>query len=154
MATFLLIVHATIAVVLLGGITHQAFAVCWPARRKGGFFSSFRSVSAASYTKINIALYLGMTVLGGAIYPAYRVSVRTYLESARLWPANGSFELKEQFVAIGLGMLPFFWLVWQQPLDEATRVARMATTAILCFIVWYSFLVGHVLVNIRGLFGQ
>jgi len=24
---------------------------------------------------------------------------------------------------------------------------------ILCFIVWYGFLVGHVLNNIRGLFG-
>jgi hypothetical protein len=154
MATFLLITHATIAVVLLGGITHQAFAACWPARRKGGFFSSFRAVSGASYTKVNIALYLAMVVLGGLIYPAYRVSVRTYLESARLWSANGSFELKEQFVTIGLGMLPLFWLVWRQPLDAHARVARAATTVILCFIVWYSFLVGHVLVNIRGLFGQ
>jgi hypothetical protein len=154
MATYLLIAHATIAVALLGGITHQAFAACWPAQRKAGFFSSFRAVSGASYTKVNIALYLAMTALGGLIYPFYRVAVRTYLESARLWSANGSFELKEQFVAVGLGMLPLFWLVWRKPLDPQMRVARAAITAILCFIVWYSFLVGHVLVNIRGLFGQ
>jgi hypothetical protein len=153
-ATFLLIAHATIAVALLGGITHQAFAACWPARRKGGFFSSFRAVAGTSYTNVNIALYLAMITLGASIYPAYRVAVRTYLESARLWSVNGSFEVKEQFVTIGLGMLPLFWLVWRQPLDAQMRVARAATTAILCFIVWYSFLVGHVLVNIRGLFGQ
>ncbi len=154
MATFLLIAHATVAVALLGGITHQAFAACWPASRGSGFFSSFRAVSGAKYTKINAVLYLAMIALGGAIYPAYRVAVRTYLESARLWPANGAFELKEQFVTIGLGMLPYFWMVWKQPLDPQKGVARAAVTVILCIIVWYSFLVGHILVNIRGLFGR
>lgn len=154
MATYLLIVHSVIAAILLGGITHQMVAACWPARRKSGFFSSFRSVSGMVYTNVNIALYLVMTILGGLIYPYYRVSVRTYLETARLWSVNGSFELKEQFVTVGLGMLPTFWLVWRQPHDTTIRIARGATTAILCFIVWYSFLVGHIIVNIRGLFGQ
>lgn len=154
MVTVLLIVHALVAVALLGGLTHQAFAACWPARRKGGFFTSFRGVAGARYTNANIALYLAAATLGGTIYPAYRVAVRTYLENARLWTANGSFEVKEQFVSVGLGMLPLFWWVWREPLDESARTARAAVTAILCFIVWYSFLVGHVLNNIRGLFGQ
>jgi hypothetical protein len=50
--------------------------------------------------------------------------------------------------------MPLFWWVWREPLDPAKAVARKAVTAILCFIVWYSFLVGHVLSNIRGLFGN
>jgi len=154
MTTVLLIVHALVAVALIGGITHQAFAACWPARRKEGFFTSFRGVAATRYTNANIVLYLAAATLGAAIYPAYRLSVRTYLESARLWSFNGSFEVKEQFVAVGLGMLPLFWWVWREPLDPAKAVARKAVTAILCFIVWYSFVVGHVLNNIRGLFGQ
>ena len=154
MFTFLLIVHGLVAVVLLGAITHQAFAVCWPARKQGGIVTSFRAVSAAKYTTTTIVLFVVETVLGGIIYTAYRLTVRTYLENARLWTINGSFEVKEQFIAVGLGMLPFYWWVWRQPLDPALATSRVAVTALLCFIVWYAFLIGHIVNNVRGLFGQ
>ncbi|MGE0626265.1 MAG: hypothetical protein AB7O43_00465 [Hyphomicrobiaceae bacterium] len=154
MATTLLIIHGLLAVVLIGGITHQAMAACWPARGGTSFFSAFRAVSGVRYAAVNIWLYVIVMVLGGSIYPAYRLAVRPYLESARLWSMNGSFELKEQFVAVGLGMLPLYWLVWRKPLDEKLSPARAAVTAILCFVVWYSFLVGHILNNARGLFGR
>ena len=158
MATTFLIIHGLVAVVLLGGLTHQAFAACWPVRQAAGeargFFTHFRAVSGARYTNVNIALYLISALLGGVIYPTYRLYIRTYLEAARLWEMNGSFEVKEQFVAVGLGMLPLYWYVWREPLQEKFRAARAATTAILCFIVWYGFLVGHVLNNIRGMFGR
>jgi hypothetical protein len=49
-------------------------------------------------------------------------------------------------------MLPLYWLLWRRP-DGAGTLARTAVTLIFCFIVWYGFLVGHVLNNIRGLFG-
>jgi hypothetical protein len=152
MATFLVIVHGILAVVLLGGISHQAMSVAFPSRNKAGVFRSFRAVSGAVYTNANIALFLGITILGGIIYPTYRVDVRTFLENARLYQATGSFELKEQFVAVGLGMLPLYWLLWRRP-DGAGTLARTAVTLMFCFIVWYGFLVGHVLNNIRGLFG-
>ena len=158
MATFLLIVHGLLAVTLLGGLTHQAISASWPSRSKAGVFRSFRAVNSSVYTNANIVLYLATALLGGIIYPVYRVAVRTYLENARLYPAVGSFEIKEQFISVGLGMLPLYWLVWRQPLeanaaDASARTARIAVTLILCFIVWYAFLVGHVLNNIRGLFG-
>jgi hypothetical protein len=143
MATFLVILHGLLAVVLLGGITHQAMSVAWPSRNKTGIFRSFRAVSGSVYTNANIALFLATVTLGSIIYPAYRVSVRTYLENARLNSAVGSFELKEQFITIGLGMLP----------EAGAKSARIAVTLMLAFIVWYGFLVGHVLNNIRGLFG-
>lgn len=154
MTTTFLIVHGLIAVVLLGALTHQAFAACWPARQADGFVSSFRAVSGARYTNVIIALYLISALLGGIIYPTYRLYVRTYLEAARLWEVNGSFEVKEQFIAVGLGMLPLYWYVWREPLSDRLRRARAATTAILCFIVWYGFLVGHILNNVRGVFGR
>jgi hypothetical protein len=150
----LLIVHGLIAVALLGGITHQAAAACWPAKSGGSFVASFRAVSGSRYTIVNIVLYIVTGVLGAVIYPAYRLAVRPYLESARLWTINGTFELKEQFVAIGLGMLPLYWLVWRTPLDAKLASARAAITALLCFVVWYSFVIGHVLINVRGLFGR
>ena len=152
MFTFLLIVHGLMAVVLLGGITHQALAICWPARQKGGILTSFRAVSAAKYTTTIIVLYLITALLGGIIYSWYRITVRIYLENARLLAVNGSFEVKEQFIAVGLGMLPLYWAVWRQPLDPDRTTARKAITAVLCFIVWYGFIVGHVVNNVRGLF--
>jgi hypothetical protein len=158
MITFLLILHGLLAVVLLGGLTHQAMSAAWPSRNRIGIVRSFRAVSGAVYTRANIVLYLATAVLGGTIYPVYRVGVRTYLESARLYPAVGSFEIKEQFVSIGLGMLPLYWLAWRRPAEAGgavagARTARIAVTSMLCFIVWYGFLVGHVLNNIKGLFG-
>jgi hypothetical protein len=153
MVTFLLILHGLLAVVLLGGITHQAMSAAWPSRNKTGIVSSFRAVSGSVYTNANIVLYLATAILGGTIYPVYRVGVRTYLENARLYPAVGSFEIKEQFISVGLGMLPLYWLLWRRPSEAGARTARIAVTVILCFIVWYAFLVGHVLNNIRGLFG-
>jgi hypothetical protein len=152
MATFLLIMHGLLAVALLGSITHQAVAVVWPARSKLGFLPAYRSVSASTYANANIVLFLVVACLGGYIYPVYRVWVRTYLESARLFSAVGSFEIKEQFISIGLGLLPLYWLAWHRP-DPAAKSARAAVTLLLCFIVWFGFITGHILNNIRGFFG-
>ena len=152
MSTFLVILHGLLAVALLGSITHQTIAVVWPARNKAGFVNAYRSVSSRIYINANIVLFLVVAFLGAYIYPIYRVWVRTYLENARLFPAVGSFEIKEQFISIGLGMLPLYWLVWRRP-DPASHSARTAVTLMLCFYVWFGFIVGHILNNIRGFFG-
>jgi hypothetical protein len=152
MATFLVILHGLLAVALLGGITHQAVAVAWPSRNKTGFANAYRAVSSPIYASANIVLFIAVAILGSVIYPTYRVWIRSYLESARLYSAVGSFELKEQFISIGLGLLPFYWLVWRRP-DAAGKSARTAVTLMLCFIVWFGFITGHILNNIRGLFG-
>jgi hypothetical protein len=152
MSTFLVILHGLFAVALLGSITHQAVSVVWPARSKAGFVPAYRSVAAPIYTNANIVLFLVVAFLGGYIYPIYRVWVRTYLENARLFPAVGSFEIKEQFISIGLGLLPLYWLVWNRT-EPAAKSARTAVTLMLCFIVWFGFIVGHILNNIRGFFG-
>lgn len=151
MITTLLILHGLIAVALLGGITHQTLAACWPARNTDTFVSSFRAVNAARYTNATIGLYIVSMVLGAVIYPTYRLMVSPYLVTARFTMTNGSFELKEQFAAVGLGMLPLYWLVWRKPLEPKYATARIAVTAMLCFVVWYSFLIGHILNNTRGI---
>src|SRR3954447_26454623 len=79
--TTLLIIHGLIAVVLLGGLTHQAAAACWPAKSKGSFLASFRGVAGVRYTTVNIVLYIVVATLGAMIYPTYRLAVRPYLES-------------------------------------------------------------------------
>ena len=58
-----------------------------------------------------------MSVLIGALlYPRYRIDVRPLLEDMQLRAANGLFETKEHFAAVGLGLLPAYWVFWRQPL--------------------------------------
>ena len=151
MIVFLLILHGLLAVALLGAITHQAIGAWLPARPGAqSFVGRMRSVSAPSYVTAVIVLFIATFILGGVIYPAYRLNVRIVLEQYELHKANGSFELKEHWLAIGLAMLPVYWHLWRQPLVERFAASRKIVTAILAFLVWWGFIVGHVLNNIRG----
>jgi hypothetical protein len=152
MITVLLIVHGLLAVTLLGAVTHQAFSVV-PVSSSGkrSFFDRFRSVNGPSYAGPIVVLFL-LTAVGGALlYPQYRIDVRTTLEDLQLRSANGVFEIKEHLVALGLGMLPAYWLFWRTPLASDQATSRRYMTWLLAFIVWWGFLIGHVLNNIKGL---
>jgi hypothetical protein len=138
MVTVLLIVHGLVAVALLGAITHQALSVWAPARaRPGSFFGRFRTVPTGTFANAIIVLYSVTAVLGAIVYLYFRVDVRPALEQAGRWEALGFFDLKEHFIAIGLALLPAYSVC-------------TALTSLLAFIVWWSFLVGHVLNDIRG----
>jgi len=153
MITVLLIIHGLLAVALLGALTHQAFSVV-PASsstNKRSFFARFRSVNGPAYAGPIVVLFL-LTAIGGALlYPQYRIDVRTTLEDLQLRSANGIFEIKEHLVALGLGLLPAYWLFWRTPLAADQATSRRYLTWLLAFIVWWGFVVGHVLNNIKGL---
>ena len=101
MTVLLLILHGLFAVALLGAITHQAIAACLPGSRGAeSFVGRMRSVSAVAYGDAVVVLYLVTAVLGAILYPAYRLNVRVVLEQMQLFWQNGSFELKEHFVAV------------------------------------------------------
>jgi len=149
--TVLLIIHGLLAVALLGAITHQVLSVLAPARKPAASFAGrFRAVSGASYSNAIVVLYLLTAILGGIIYATYRIEVRVVIEQLEMWPAHGAFELKEHLAALGLGILPAYWYYWRQPLVAEHARTRCILTAMLAFIVWWNFLVGHVLNNIRG----
>ncbi len=151
MTTALLIVHGLLAVALLGAITHQTASAWIPARKPAGsFVDRFRAVPATSYAGAIVVLYLLTAALGAIIYPEYRMSIRVVLEQLELRAQNGAFELKEHFAVVGLAVLPAYWAFWRQPPDAAHARTRAILTALLAFIVWWNFLVGHVLNNIRG----
>jgi hypothetical protein len=140
-----------VAVALIGAITHQALSVCWPNRdRSKSFVAAFRGVNGMTYTNAIIILFMLTFVLGAIIYPYYRLNIKVVLERLRMFPAVGSFELKEHFVAIGLGLLPAYWYFWRQPLSPDHRTTRAVITVMLAVVVWFGFLVGHILNNIRG----
>ena len=106
--TILSIVHALLAVALLGALTHQAAAVLAPPRAgaAGGFVTHFRSVSGPRYAAAVCVLWVLAFILGAWIYARYRLHVRVLIEQEQLWKTLGVFELKEHITTIGLGLLP------------------------------------------------
>lgn len=154
MITILLIVHGLLSVALLGALTHQALSV--RNRRLASspqlsFVDRFRGVSASSFTNTIVILFVLTCIAGGFLYPQYRLDVRPALEEMQLRAANGAFEIKEHLAAIGLGLLPAYWSFWRAPLAVEYATTRRNLTWILTFVVWWTFIVGHVLNNIKGL---
>ena len=151
MATILLILHGLVAVTLLGAITHQTLAVCAPPRAKlFSCFARFRAVPGAAFTNAVVVLYVLSLLLGAIVYLYFKIDVQPNLERNRHWHALGYLDLKEDFVAIGLGLLPPYWLCWRRPVDDQNALIRAAVTMLLAFIIWWSFHVGHVVNNIGG----
>jgi hypothetical protein len=152
MISALLIIHGLLAVALLGAITHQALSVAKRTTAPGdvAFLHRFRNVHAASYTNAIVTLFVVTSIGGALLYPQYRLDVRTALEDMNLRAANGAFEIKEHLAAIGLGILPIYWFFWQFPLEARFASGRKYLTWIVAFLVWWSFLVGHILNNIKG----
>src|SRR5215813_2559661 len=146
----LLIIHGILAVFLLGAITHQALGVAWPVTKKGsGFFQSVRGVNGMSYTNAVVLLFVVTFALGCIIYPTYRVSVRTVLQEYHFYKPEGAFEMKEHLLALSLALLPIYWFLWSKT-SEANRTARAVLTGLIAVAVWWGFLTGHVINNIRG----
>jgi hypothetical protein len=140
-----------VAVALLGAITHQTLATWATASaRPSSFFGRFRSVPSARFANAVVVLYAISILLGGISYLYFRVDIRPELERAGHWPALGFFDLKEHFAAIGSALLPAYWVCWRrQGADEPTQ-KRTMLTSILAFVIWWGFLTGHVVNNIRG----
>lgn len=153
MIQLLLIVHVLVGAALLGALTHQAVAVGRrPATPGRTFVGRFRGVHSPTFTNVVCALYAASVLIGALLYPRYRIDVRPLLEDMQLRAANGLFETKEHFAAVGLGLLPAYWMFWRQPLSPEYASTRKYLTWILAFTAWFNFLVGELLNNIRGIF--
>ena len=153
MIQVLILVHVMVSVALIGAVTHQAFSVARkPVPGRQGFINRFRGVNSMTFVNAVIVLYVVASVLGGLVYPRYRVDVRPILEDMQLRGANGLFEIKEHFAAVALGVLPAYWLVWRSPLSPELHQARKYLTWMIAFTVWWNFIVGELLNNIKGLY--
>lgn len=152
MFTTLVLVHGLISVALLGAITHQAFAVTAGRVEARGtsFIARFRGTDPGAYSTAIVVLFATVILTGAFLYPSYRMVVRPTLQSLDLRAANGVFEIKEHLSAIGLVMLPAYWAAWRQPLVPEYSAARIGLTWILASMVWWNFVVGQLLVTIKG----
>lgn len=144
-------IHGLMAVALLGAITHQAVSVVrWSGPRRASFTSRYVRVNQGTFTYAVIVLFLATFVLGMVIYPHYRLNVRIPFEEMRLAAAVGVFELKEHFAGIALGALPLYVWAWRHEAVETHHSLRVGLTLMLAFVVWWDFVIGHILNNIRG----
>ena len=154
--TILLIVHGLLAVALLGAITHQAMSVLMPVRRvagvvgEAGIVTRFRSVQGAGYAAAVCVLWIVITIFGSWLYTKFRMYVRIPIEAQGFWKTQGVFDLKEHIASIGLGLLPIYWFFWKNARNAEYDSARKWLTVVLAAMVWYMFLVGHILNNVRG----
>jgi hypothetical protein len=159
--SILVVAHLLMALVLLGALTHQALALVWPVRSlaaaPGGaapapsLLRSYRAVRVNLYTNAVIILYLITGLMGAFLYGPYRLTILPFFYGHGLKLFGGLFEFKEHLVVLGLGLLPIYWLLWKKvPLAEQVPL-RTAVTAILAVFVWYAFLIGHILNNLKGL---
>lgn len=152
--TALLILHGLLAVALLGAVTHQALAVSVRRSepRSRSFLARFRTTDASAYGTPVAIMFVAVMALGAVLYPRYRFLVRPLLQTLDLRRANGAFELKEHFSAIGLMVLPAYWASWKQPLQSEYESVRLWLTWIIALTVWWNFVTGQLLVAIKGLF--
>ena len=155
--TILLIAHGLLAVALLGAITHQAMSVLMPVRRVAGvvgevgIVTRFRAVQGAGYAAAVCVLWIVITIFGSWLYTKFRMYVRIPIEAQGFWKTQGVFDLKEHIASIGLGLLPIYWFFWKNARNAEYDSARKWLTVVLAAMVWYMFLVGHILNNVRGL---
>jgi hypothetical protein len=150
--TILLIFHGLSAVLLLGAVTHQTIGV-WRPRPlvPTNFFNRLANVRGASYTNAIVLLYLVVIIGGGIIYPTYVLDVKGSLTDARMLSAIGAFEIKEHFAIVGLAVLPSYWYFWKRANSADHVLTRQLISTLITSLVWWNFLVGHILNNIKGL---
>lgn len=151
--TILMMAHGLLAVALLGAMTHQAMSVLAPVRRaagSGGFVTRFRSVQGAGYASAICLLWIVTFLFGAWIYTKYRMYVRIPIEAQGYWKTLGVFDLKEHVATIGLFLLPIYWYLWKNISNPDYESPRRWLTVLMAAMIWYLFLVGHFLNNVRG----
>lgn len=148
----LLLLHGLGSVALLGALTHQAAAqFACRAAAPASFAGRYSRVRDDAFVGAVVVLFVGVTLLGGLIYPAYRTDARIAFEELGLFLAVGCFELKEHAAGIGLGLLPAYAYLWRAGATPRELANRRWITLFLAAVVWFDFVAGHVLNNIRGI---
>lgn len=145
----LLILHALIAILLLGSMTHHVLIVVpylW------GKFTKLKLEKI--YVKVAFVAYLLTFLVGALIYPNYRYHVRAqYFDSHLPWAAQ-LFDMKEHWAGLGLALFIGFYVISRviQPQSDRAMLGVYAWLSVtLTVIVWFNVLSGLILVSYRSI---
>ena len=141
-----LIMHLVFGVLLMGASTHHLVQLV-----KGRGFKPQRVVQRYAYW--TCVGYLVTFFWGVVIYPAYSYHVRYLYSDVNTPWATALFEIKEHILAVGLGVLPLYYRCSSNvgSLMPRQRILYMLCIWTLAFIVWYSFIIDAILVNLKGI---
>lgn len=148
-APTLLVVHALLAIALLGATTHDAILVIGFLRGRFG-----RARLERLYVRIQLVAYLATFLVGSVIYPAYRIYVRAAVFDRWAPWASNLFDVKENFAALGLAVtIAYAWLRGRfEPARDAAWGPLYAVLGLtVAALVWFQVVAGLVLVAERGL---
>ncbi len=138
----LLVLHALAAMALLGVTTHLVVVkvLRWRGRP--------RERLEQTYSRVVAPLFGGAFALGLAIYPHFRVDVRSrYLDAQQPWASN-LFDFKEHLMALGLPMaIGLFFLARRG--EGARPLTDLFAVALWAMVVW-SAVSGLVITSVRG----
>ena len=149
----LLMIHVLLSVVLIGAITHQAFSFWKPTPASPrNMVTNFRAVRPALYTNTIAILYVLTAIGGGIVYPTYVLDAKKPLTDMNLNLAIGAFEVKEHLAMIGVAILPAYVAYWRKADNDQELFTRKMLTLMVASFVWWNFVVGHVLTDLRGIF--
>jgi hypothetical protein len=137
-----LILHDISATALLLLISWQTL-IAWSSTAGASSVRFETSFSSFGLRGLISALFVSTIVLGGILYPAYRLFVRPNLVASGMRYANGAFEIKEQLAALCLVMLPVYYASWRSGDIISSPIARRVITSLLCAMVWWNFIIGH-----------
>jgi len=139
------IAHLLLGVLLLGAVTHHAWLLA-----RGNFQDRTRQVRRYAFWA---SLAYTLCLLWGIwVYPAFRVYVRAAYQDTQAPWATGLFEIKEHWAALGLAVLPFYYLSSRslKTLDATTLRWHAVSASWLAIIAWYSFVLGAFLMDMKG----
>jgi hypothetical protein len=78
--------------------------------------------------------------------------VHPYLELHNFRVANGAFEIKEHFAALAILMVPAYRQAWSGASAAELVLNRRALTTLICGMIWWNFLAGHLMNYTAGRF--
>lgn len=143
----LVLLHAALAIVLVGASTHHALVAY-------GFVRGRRPPRAARIHAASVGIAYVLAMIAGALaYPTYRYYVRAlFLDRYEPWASN-LFDIKENLATIGLPLaLAAWWLSRSLGTDEVRpmRLGYVLATALTTAIVWFDTVAGLLVTLVRG----
>jgi len=143
----LLVIHGVVAGVLTGACVHNGL-IAWSVLRGGHGKPRLQRL----YTSVSLWGFLFTFALGLAIYPQFRVDVRGAYLDANVPLATAAFEIKEHWMALGIGLLALLQLLAHR-LDlskpSEARLWYQTGTMLVMAIVIFAGLTGLTLTAIR-----
>ena len=146
----LLIVHALVAMALLGAATHLVI-VAWRLWR--GERTARRVRLLRIYSQVIGASFATAFLLGAILYPIYRVRVRAeYLDHVAPWATN-LFDLKEHAAAIALALAVLLFFAGRRlvlPGDARLLPVLAGCAAGLWALILFATVAGLYVTSVRG----